>query len=862
MSAGLFHSLLSMSAIAGDLYVSLNGSGAESGVDAANAMSLSDFINYNISNDQTILFNKGDTFEFGDYDITSSNNIFDAYGSGADPIFTGSTDISGLTWTSLGGGVYSTPMATNPKWIWISGLCAKMASTARITINSRPSTTQISITHATVSGYTSIVGSLLVAKVKNYQNSQAVTVTAYNGAGVITIDQAIDDSGNVDLVLLNYTEYFSGNSEWVWRSDTLYVKAAASPSTLDIRAGAYDYAFKATNTTGVATFQNIEFAEYWQFGIHTLDTDVVIDVNSCDFHDIRDSAVSIKRFADGVNVSDNNFERIGAAGIFMSPGDNGTFNNNTFTNIGMQQNYGWPTWAYNTGAYVIRNCAITVAAVDIDNPTVIGNANQFNYNVVTNVAYSGIQARSSNDQIKYNRVTDFMGRFDDGGGLYTYHYGAYNQLSEDIEISNNIVSNNNNPSQGVGIYCDNQTFAASVHHNVIYNCGWGIMLNDGTSDHTVEDNIVWDCGYGVQFSKGGSFFLSTNVNNQFNRNILAVTSTTDRLLRLIEGGTPTSWNPFSGSGGSDQNSYINPSSSNIAFRTTSGDLTLAGLQALTGTDAASVKRSGTYSQIINTDQSTALTGDFYSAKFVAASTQGIDLGTEAAIQFTNASTYTIALRFYSPPTSTNNKVILGNFNAGARGIRITLVSDGTIEVRIANVSATNRLVLITPDTYDDRGLHTLVLVYTGTPANTKLYIDDVDVTNIITNNLSATTASTGNWTIGYNKPTSALYYDGNVLDVAIWGSDQTANKSLIYNNGLPFDIATLASPPLHYWRIRPGANDAAKYVDTGTSGSLLTGAGVNTPVITGMFYNPLDLAAIEAYSIDPVYGLLYLKSAT
>jgi len=44
----------------------------------------------------------------------------------------------------------------------------------------------------------------------------------------------------------------------------------------------------------------------------------------------------------------------------------------------------------------------------------------------------------------------------------------------------------------------------------------------------------------------------------------------------------------------------------------------------------------------------------------------------------------------------------------------------------------------------------------------------------------------------------------NVDELAIWGSDESANASEIYNRGTPFDLNTLTSAPDHWWRMGDG----------------------------------------------------------
>lgn len=46
--------------------------------------------------------------------------------------------------------------------------------------------------------------------------------------------------------------------------------------------------------------------------------------------------------------------------------------------------------------------------------------------------------------------------------------------------------------------------------------------------------------------------------------------------------------------------------------------------------------------------------------------------------------------------------------------------------------------------------------------------------------------------------------NGKVDELAIWGSDQSANVADIYNSGVPFDLDTLTTSPDHWWRMGDG----------------------------------------------------------
>ena len=61
----------------------------------------------------------------------------------------------------------------------------------------------------------------------------------------------------------------------------------------------------------------------------------------------------------------------------------------------------------------------------------------------------------------------------------------------------------------------------------------------------------------------------------------------------------------------------------------------------------------------------------------------------------------------------------------------------------------------------------------------------------------------------------------NVDEFAIWDSNQNANTSDIYNNGVPFDLMTLTDKPRHWARMGDG-NDSYPYLqDYGTEESLI-----------------------------------------
>ena len=58
------------------------------------------------------------------------------------------------------------------------------------------------------------------------------------------------------------------------------------------------------------------------------------------------------------------------------------------------------------------------------------------------------------------------------------------------------------------------------------------------------------------------------------------------------------------------------------------------------------------------------------------------------------------------------------------------------------------------------------------------------------------------------------FWEGNIDEVAVWNSDQSANVSAIYNSGVPNDISSLS--PLSWWRCGDG-DTAPTLTDNGSA---------------------------------------------
>lgn len=111
-----------------------------------------------------------------------------------------------------------------------------------------------------------------------------------------------------------------------------------------------------------------------------------------------------------------------------------------------------------------------------------------------------------------------------------------------------------------------------------------------------------------------------------------------------------------------------------------------------------------------------------------------------------------------------------------------------------------------------------LITYTGDPTGVSsgaindyytafsIYIDGVLQNTVKSNsNYGTSDALVGqNFRIGRYNTSSYMRNNCKVDELAVFDSDQSANVANIYNSGNPFDLLTLGTPPVHWWRMGDG----------------------------------------------------------
>lgn len=183
--------------------------------------------------------------------------------------------------------------------------------------------------------------------------------------------------------------------------------------------------------------------------------------------------------------------------------------------------------------------------------------------------------------------------------------------------------------------------------------------------------------------------------------------------------------------------------------------------------------------------------------------------------------WTISLWF--KPSSANNGQTIFYFgdndttNAGA--IQIMMANSGGNKfIRLRYGSANNRLQIQTqPGSVTAGQWHHIMVTYDGGTTGSSsgsvsdyysrfsIFIDGSSQTTINSNSNFGYSGSIDPDNFRVGRYSSGTYMRGcRVDELAIWGSDQSANVADIYNSGSPFDLDTLTTSPDHWWRMGDG----------------------------------------------------------
>lgn len=534
----------------------------------------------------SVLFKKGDTFQGVGLVLAKSGINFGSYGSGANPIISGFTD---LTWTSLGSNLYeSQVLSVRPNLVMISGAYRLPARMPKSSYYTYESSAAGSITDNQLTG--SWTGATVVVR-KNHtiwdkgiatQSGTTLSFTSIYGDGF---------TNGYGFFLQDHISACTVQGDWAWNTNKIRVFSTTSPTNCKAAT-----VLNTIDSNGFsAVFDGIDVTGSNEVGINVNNVasgGFIFKNGTVSNHGDRGIYIQNSPSSLIENCSISNINAIGAEATNCT---DIIFRSNTFTNVGIE----------GQGIYCEYNGLILYG----------GNHNALvELNSLSNIGHNGISFYFSNDvTIQKNLLDGFNTVKDDGGGIYSY-LGIGNGSYTGIVVDSNIVLNATGAPQArtdttyiaaYGIYMDNDVANVTISNNVVANgVTCGLYLH--SANHiTVTNNLFYNNCSATQ-DRGSQVFFNGDgtpiTNIVFTGNIMFAKEV-DQYQIQLDYGTDTISSSFTTL---NNNYYCHPiSESTFVSRTyisgdpTAIDHTFSAWKTYTGKDTTS---SQTYRTISATSE--------------------------------------------------------------------------------------------------------------------------------------------------------------------------------------------------------------------------------------------------------------------
>lgn len=545
-------------------------------------ITLEEFQKMELKEGDKVYFERGQVYNFTELDVTVNNVTFSSYGTGADPIFYGSTSFSGATWTSETGGYYSTPLGTAPLWVVNpTGQMARQGESDWIPVTSTPADAQRGFNTATLNAFNT-VETLTTAKARfkefNFRMSYEYLISSYNtGTGVITFTANVVGADiNMPMKLYGQKQFATLEGDWWWdaTNSKLWIKTSSNPTGLDWRVVTENHAFNVTST-GV-TISNLEFTQYYLRAIRGFRASG-LDLDNLYIHDIRTNGIGLFGNSTGLDVGNTTIERCGLNAIFIGAIGTTLFHDITANSIGLQDNIGWPV---HTEYRKHGGVGLSVTDEQTETNDLCSNITVQRF-VGTDLGYQGIAPYGDNWLIEDSHIENYCLKFTDGGGIHTFYSAALGAGSTSDGIirrciihdgigSHEGIANNTSPEFVMGVYIDNGSNNWIVEDCTIFdNAFAGVYSNWDTEQTTVDECLI--ARNGTPTGQNGAqvfFFEKPNVSDSPNflrnkKNVLTdniIVPHTENKLAIVTisngTGADANYNPFDTGGSADNNRYV------------------------------------------------------------------------------------------------------------------------------------------------------------------------------------------------------------------------------------------------------------------------------------------------------------------
>ncbi|MBS1958326.1 MAG: right-handed parallel beta-helix repeat-containing protein [Bdellovibrionales bacterium] len=433
-----------------------------------------------------VLLRRGDVFygtiQAGASGSATSPIVIGAYGTGANPVVTGFSSVSG--WTNLGGNIWesstSVSSLTSANVVLINGVAAHMGRYPNSGYLNIDAVAGNSLSNKGLnSASTNWTGAEAVIRKKRWIIDRA-PISAHSGTSISYVSPSSYPAlVNYKFFIQNDARTLDSQNEWYYNPTTKKLRIYSSNQPANIQVSTVENLFYALYRNYL-TIDSIAFtgsngdAFYVGSSLHFVLRNSSFDFNQNGFHGWNYGASSDSLLIERTFFNHTNNDAINLPPEFTHP----IIQYNTVQNFGMDEGAGASGDGSNSGILV-------------DGPNSL-----IQFNTVVNSGYIGISFVGPNSTVTHNYVDRFCILKDDGGGIYTGNESSGNSIAENI-VMNGIGApdGTDSPSarQAYGIYIDGTVSSGfSVARNSIAHMGdAGIYLHN-SHDVSVTENLVFD----------------------------------------------------------------------------------------------------------------------------------------------------------------------------------------------------------------------------------------------------------------------------------------------------------------------------------------------------------------------------------
>jgi len=425
-----------------------------------------------------VLFERGGVYR-GTVEVNGRSDILlGAYGSGNDPVISGSVEVTG--WTAHSGDIYKADAQLDAgqtiSHVYVNGelmTLARWPNTGWLR-NDNGSTTTLEDAALTQSnGYWDNASIVVRTANWSYHN---VGITDFSGS-TLTFAEAVPDLAGYDwgYFLCNSFAELDQPGEWYYDGTDLYlwVPGGGTPSDVEATilydADQYNQGATAYGSQRI-TFDGLVFTHRPKAGVSSYGSDDVT-VKNCTFSHLHTGIGSDVGTGHvyGQGNDGNLFQQVYDAGIRTSTG-NCRIEGNTFLETGLHPGLGVNGWGY----MALRSSG--------DGVEIRGNRFQ-------DIGYSAMEVTGNEGLVEENTIISALRILNDGGGITFDECGTGSQ--DGLLIRKNIVV-------GLSENLPEKLASMATNHHRYSDVSYGIYFGDDHIKRTkVQDNVVARCGVGI-----------------------------------------------------------------------------------------------------------------------------------------------------------------------------------------------------------------------------------------------------------------------------------------------------------------------------------------------------------------------------